>query len=41
VKNAALALADMLKLIRTGMYHAPDEKLHHRRAKAGHFHRFI
>ena len=28
VKNAALAQANMVKVIRTGKYHAPDEKLH-------------
>ena len=33
VKNAALALANMVKLIRTGKYHAPDEKLHDPREK--------
>ena len=27
VKNAALALANMVKQIRSGRYHAPDEKL--------------
>ena len=33
VSNAALALANMVKLIRTGKYHAPDEKLHDPREK--------
>lgn len=33
VKNAALALANMVKLIRTGKYHAPDEKLRDPREK--------
>jgi len=33
VKNAALALANMVKLIRTGKYRAPDEKLHDPREK--------
>jgi len=33
VSNAALALANMVKIIRTGMYHAPDEKLHDPRKK--------
>jgi multimeric flavodoxin WrbA len=33
VKNAALALANMVKLIRTGKYHAPDENLHDTRKK--------
>ena len=33
VSNAALALANMVKLIRIGDYHAPDEKLRDPRAK--------
>jgi hypothetical protein len=33
VNNAALALANMVKLIRTGKYHAPDENLHDPRKK--------
>jgi len=33
VSNAALALANMVKLIRTGKYHAADEKLHDPREK--------
>ena len=33
VSNAALALANMVKLIRTGHYHAPDEKLQAPREK--------
>jgi hypothetical protein len=33
VKNAALALANMVKLIRTGKYHAPDQKLRDPREK--------
>jgi len=33
VSNAALALANMVKLIRTGKYHAPDEHLHDPRKK--------
>ncbi len=33
VKNAALAFANMVKLIRTGKYHAPVEKLHDPREK--------
>jgi multimeric flavodoxin WrbA len=33
VSNAALALANMVKQIRTGRYHAPDEKLHDPREK--------
>ena len=33
VKNAALALANMVTLIRTGKYHAPDQKLHDPREK--------
>ena len=33
VKNAALALANMVKLIRRGKYQAPDQKLHDPREK--------
>ena len=33
VKNAALALANMVKQIRSGRYHAPDEKLRDPREK--------
>ena len=33
VRNASLALANMVKQIRTGKYHAPDEKLHKPREK--------
>jgi multimeric flavodoxin WrbA len=33
VKNAALALATMVKQIRSGKYHAPDEELHDPREK--------
>ncbi len=33
VKNAALALANMVKQIRSGKYHAPDEDLHDPREK--------
>ena len=33
VNNAALALANMVKLIRTGKYHAPDKNLHDTRKK--------
>ena len=33
VKNAALALANMVKLIRAGKYHAPDQKLRDPREK--------
>lgn len=33
VKNAALALANMVKLIRSGQYRAPDEELHDPREK--------
>ena len=33
VSNAALALANMVKLIRTGKYHAPDEDLRDPREK--------
>ena len=33
VSNAALALANMVKLMRTGKYHAPDEKLRDPREK--------
>ena len=33
VKNASLALANMVKQIRTGKYRAPDEKLHDPREK--------
>ena len=33
VSNAALALANMVKLIRSDKYHAPDENLHDPRKK--------